>query len=125
MLQDLQDQRRSMTGQACPATASACFKAQTGAGIAALDIGHRYLHSASFYKNGEEAGAGIRASGVPRDELYVPSNLWPTDYDAPLRFLDRTLSRLGLGRLDAYLLHWPGTGPERRLKAADTLLLGV
>lgn len=75
----------------------------------ALRTGYRHIDAAHCYGNEKEVGEGIRASGVPRKEIFVTSKLWnnkhhPEDVEAACR---GTLSDLGLEYLDLYLVHWP------------------
>lgn len=76
---------------------------------AALESGYRSIDTASAYQNEEGVGRALRASGIPRDELFVTSKLWNSEqgYDNALRACDASLSRLGLDHLDLYLIHWP------------------
>lgn len=57
----------------------------------------------------EEIGAGIRKSGVPRDELFISSKIWPNFYhpDAVELACDKILTGMGLDYIDCLLLHWP------------------
>jgi 2,5-diketo-D-gluconate reductase A len=75
----------------------------------ALELGYRHIDTAQSY--GTEAGVGkaIAASGIPRAELYVTSKLSNGNHrpDDVRRSLDETLARLGLERLDLFLMHWP------------------
>ncbi|GAO04067.1 aldo/keto reductase [Anaeromyxobacter sp. PSR-1] len=77
--------------------------------LAALRLGYRLVDTARAYRNEEDVGAAIRESGVPRDEVFVTTKLWNSDhgYDSTLRACDESLRRLGLDRLDLYLIHWP------------------
>lgn len=90
----------------------------TAAVSAALEAGYRSIDTAAIYGNEEGVGRALAGSGIPRDELFVTSKLWISDhgYDAALRAYDSTLERLGLDRLDLYLIHWPapalGAYPE-------------
>ncbi|GLF98304.1 aldo/keto reductase [Streptomyces yaizuensis] len=76
---------------------------------AALAAGYRSVDTASAYRNETGTGRALARSGVPRDELFVTTKLWNTDqgYDATLRAFDVSLERLGLDRVDLYLVHWP------------------
>ena len=73
----------------------------------ALAIGYRHIDTASFYKNEEAVGRAIAASGIPREELFVTTKLWNTDQDDPHAAFDASLDRLGLEKVDLYLIHWP------------------
>jgi diketogulonate reductase-like aldo/keto reductase len=79
---------------------------------AALRSGYRSIDTASAYGNEEGVGRALRASGLPRDELFVTSKLWNSEqgHDNALRACEASLSRLGLDRLDLYLIHWPAPG---------------
>ncbi|QTX04039.1 aldo/keto reductase [Agromyces archimandritae] len=75
----------------------------------AIDAGYRHLDTAALYGNEAEVGEAVRTSGLPRDELFVTSKLWNDDhgYERALRAFDATMERIGLERLDLYLIHWP------------------
>lgn len=75
----------------------------------AIDAGYRLLDTATRYDNEAEVGAAVRASDVPRGELFVTSKLPGADhgYDAARRSYEGSLKRLGLDRLDLFLIHWP------------------
>ncbi len=81
----------------------------------ALEAGYRSIDTAKAYDNEVSVGKGIRASGLPRDEVFVTTKLWNADSrsgqvrEACLASLDR----LGLETLDLYLLHWPVPGKFR------------
>jgi 2,5-diketo-D-gluconate reductase A len=62
-----------------------------------------------MYQNEAGVGEAIRASGIPRDELFVTSKLNNGLHrpDDARRAFDETLSRLGLDRIDLFLIHWP------------------
>ena len=76
---------------------------------AALALGYRHLDTARAYGNERDVAAGIAASGVPRDQVFVTTKLWNSDhgYDETLRACDASLARLGVERVDLYLVHWP------------------
>jgi diketogulonate reductase-like aldo/keto reductase len=81
----------------------------------ALAAGYRHVDTARVYGNEADVGAAVRASGVPRAELFITTKLWNSDqgYDAALRGFDVSLSRLGLDYVDLYLIHWPVAGKRR------------
>ena len=75
----------------------------------ALEIGYRHFDGASAYGNEEGFGAAIRATAIPREELFVTTKLNNPDqgYDAALKGFDASMDRLGLDYVDLYLIHWP------------------
>lgn len=75
----------------------------------ALQAGYRHIDTAAIYKNEESVGAGIRASGVPREEIFVTTKLWNTDqgYESTLEAFETSRKKLGLDYVDLYLIHWP------------------
>jgi 2,5-diketo-D-gluconate reductase A len=76
---------------------------------AALGMGYRLVDGASIYGNEVGMGQGIRAAGLPRDEIFVTSKVWNDDqgYDRALHAVEESLDRLRLDRLDLCLIHWP------------------
>ena len=76
---------------------------------AALDAGYRHIDTAAMYANETEVGAGIRASGVPRDEIFITTKVWPTEAgDGPFqRSAEASLKRLKVEQVDLLLIHWP------------------
>ncbi len=80
----------------------------------AIRSGYRHVDTATMYDNEEAVGAGLRASGVPRDEIFLTTKVWPSDIaDGDLqRSVEASLKRLQVDRLDLALIHWPsGTIP--------------
>jgi len=76
---------------------------------AALKVGYRSVDTAAIYKNEEGVGRAIRASGVPREQVFVTTKVWNRDqgYDSTIRAFEESLSRLGMDYVDLYLIHWP------------------
>jgi diketogulonate reductase-like aldo/keto reductase len=78
----------------------------------ALRLGYRHVDTARIYGNEKDVGDGVRASGLPRSDVFVTTKLWNDDqgYDSALRAFDASLDRLGLEYVDLYLVHWPVAG---------------
>lgn len=75
----------------------------------ALAAGYRHVDTANAYFNEVAVGEAIKASGVPREELFVTSKLFPQSYpyERCAADIDATLERLGLDYLDLLLFHQP------------------
>ena len=73
----------------------------------ALSIGYRLIDTATMYGNEAPIGQGIRESGVPRDDIFLSTKLWPDDFNDPEAALEASLQRLGSAYVDMYLIHWP------------------
>jgi 2,5-diketo-D-gluconate reductase A len=80
---------------------------------AALDAGYRHIDTAAAYGNEREVGKAIKASGLPREEVFIVTKLWNGDqgYDATMVAFEQSAERLGVGQpgdyLDMYLIQWP------------------
>lgn len=75
----------------------------------ALGAGYRHLDTARMYDNEAAVGAGLKASGVARSDVFVTTKVWWTDL-APAdlqRSAEGSLTRLGLDHVDLLLIHWP------------------
>lgn len=86
----------------------------------ALARGYRLIDTAAAYLNERQVGEGIRRSGLARDQVFVTTKLWMTDYGAELtpHGLERSLGKLGMNYVDLYLLHWPVPSDFERTIAA-------
>lgn len=75
----------------------------------AMEAGFRYFDTASFYETERDLGKAIKESGLKRDELIIATKLWYEElgYKNAKEALARSLDRLGLDRVDVYLIHWP------------------
>ena len=75
----------------------------------ALECGYRHIDTAAMYENEAAVGEGLRASGVPRDQIWVTTKVWwDSIADGPLqRSAEASLERLGIDQLDLLLIHWP------------------
>jgi len=77
--------------------------------LEALKAGYRHIDTAAAYMNEQDVGRAIRDSGIPREEIWVTTKLWPQDYaaaDAPSG-IQLSLDNLGLDYIDLMLLHQP------------------
>jgi diketogulonate reductase-like aldo/keto reductase len=76
---------------------------------AALKLGYRHLDTAQMYGNEREVGAGMRRSGIRREDIFLTTKVWFTrlaagDFE---RSVDESLERLGLPWIDLLMIHWP------------------
>jgi diketogulonate reductase-like aldo/keto reductase len=76
----------------------------------ALELGYRHIDTAQAYFNEESVGHALRASGVPREEVFITTKFYPAQRD-PVAEAARSLRRLGVDQVDLYLVHWPLDGP--------------
>ncbi|HEV7956204.1 MAG: oxidoreductase [Microbacteriaceae bacterium] len=84
----------------------------------AIDAGYRHIDTASLYDNETGVGDGVRASGIPREDIFVTTKVWQDDhgYDSTLRAFEQSLARLRFDYLDLYLIHWPAPRQDRYLE---------
>lgn len=81
------------------ATKNACLDA--------LKMGYRHIDTAHAYQNERSVGEAVRESGIPREEIWVTSKLWPSEYGEgkTMEGIDKMLERLDIGYIDLLLLH--------------------
>ncbi|MFI1030526.1 aldo/keto reductase [Streptomyces sp. NPDC020951] len=74
---------------------------------AALDLGYRHIDTAAAYGNEREVGQAIRASAVPRDDIFIETKIWISDYgyDETLHGFDKSAAKLGVDQIDLLILH--------------------
>jgi 2,5-diketo-D-gluconate reductase A len=85
----------------------------------AVEVGYRLVDTAENYGNERGVGRGLRASGVPREELFVTTKFnkqWHS-VDGARRACEASLERLGLDYLDLLLVHWPNPAQDRYVDA--------
>jgi len=81
----------------------------------AIKTGYRHIDTASFYKNEENVGNGIREglkhTGLKRKDIFVTTKVWNTEqgYENTLNAFSNSLQRLNMDYVDLYLIHWPVT----------------
>jgi diketogulonate reductase-like aldo/keto reductase len=81
---------------------------ETTAAVAeALRVGYRHIDTAAAYFNEREVGEAIAASGIPRDELFIETKVWISDfgYEETLHAFEKSAGKLGVDRLDLFILH--------------------
>ncbi len=75
----------------------------------ALSVGYRMIDTAQAYHNEEGVGAAVKKSGIARDELFLVSKVWISNYgfDKAKASIDESLRKLGTDYIDLMLLHQP------------------
>lgn len=88
----------------------------------ALEAGYRHIDTARIYGNERDVGEGIRASGIPRREVFITTKVWNDDqgFDSTLKACEDSLRRLNTDYIDLYLIHWPV--PAKRLETWKALI---
>lgn len=97
-------------------TGETCFHSITSA----LNSGVRLIDTAYMYHNEEEIGRAIKASDVPREEIFITTKIYPTQYDDPEAAIDMALDKLDVEYIDLMLLHHPGTNDVKAYQAMET-----
>lgn len=87
--------------------------------VAELQSGGRLIDTAYMYHNEESVGEGIRQSGVPREEIFVETKLYPNQYADAENAIDEALEKLDVDYIDLMLLHHPGTNDVEAYKAME------
>jgi diketogulonate reductase-like aldo/keto reductase len=98
----------------------------------ALELGYRHIDTAQAYGNESSVGQGLRESGVPREDVFITTKFFPKQQRDPAAELELSLQRLGVDKVDLYIVHWPEGGPtwawpgmERAHEAGLTRSIGV
>jgi len=80
----------------------------------ALELGYRHVDTAAAYYNEAGVGAALRASGLPREQVFVTTKLRNGDqgFEQALRAFEDSRRALGVDRVDLYLVHWPVPGKD-------------
>ena len=87
-------------------TGDTCVESVT----AALSSGVRLIDTAYMYHNEESVGEAVRNSGIPREEIFVITKLYPNQFSDPEAAIEAALDKLDIEYIDMMLLHHPGTG---------------
>ena len=92
--------------------------------LEALKAGYRLLDTAAVYGNEAGVGRAIKASGIPREEIFVTTKLWiqrGNGYENTKKALENSLTRLGLDYVDLYLMHQPFGDVHEQWRAMEDL----
>jgi len=78
----------------------------------ALDVGYRHFDTATVYQNEAFLGRTLEESGVAREDLFLTTKCWISDFgrESTRAALETSLSKLKTDYVDLYLLHWPEDG---------------
>lgn len=101
----------SLTGQVCLDSVGA-----------ALASGVRLIDTAYMYGNEAEVGRAVRESGVSREEVFVTTKLYPSQFSEAEAAIEEALGKMDLGYIDLMLLHHPGTGDVEAYRAMERAL---
>ncbi|KAJ6119898.1 oxidoreductase [Penicillium sp. IBT 18751x] len=93
--------------------------------LEAFKAGYRHIDSAAAYRNEEGCGNAIRASGIPRNQIFFTSKVFDISYDAAKAQVDKSLALSKLEYIDLMLLHKPMGGSENRKGAWKALVEAV
>lgn len=117
MIQALTDCTMLSNGVQMPWLGFGVYKVEEGEEVetsvkTALQVGYRSIDTAALYANEAGVGKAIKASGVPRNDLFVTSKVWNDrqGYESTLAAFEESRQKLDLDVLDLYLIHWPVTG---------------
>jgi diketogulonate reductase-like aldo/keto reductase len=101
-------------GVQLPQVGLGVWQAEEGAEVeravtAALETGYRLIDTAAIYGNEAGVGRAIKASGIPREEIFITTKLWNAHhaFDDALRAFDDSVAKLDCDYVDLYLIHWP------------------
>ncbi|WP_066687933.1 aldo/keto reductase [Christensenella intestinihominis] len=86
---------------------------------ALLEAGGRLIDTAYMYHNEESVGRAVRESGVPREEVFVTTKLYPSQFANAQEAIDEALGKLDVEYIDLMLLHHPGDNDVEAYKAME------
>ncbi|KZT59077.1 Aldo/keto reductase [Calocera cornea HHB12733] len=91
---------------------------------AAFKAGYRHIDSAQIYRNEDQVGEAFRASGLPREEVFITTKVASRNqgHAKALASVDESLKKLGLDYVDLFLIHDPLAGKTKRLETYKALL---
>lgn len=91
--------------------------------MALLENGGRLIDTAYMYGNEEAVGEGVRRAmaeyGIPREEIFVITKIYPSQFEDPEAAIDMALEKLDIGYIDMLLLHHPGSNDVKAYQAME------
>ena len=91
--------------------------------MALLENGGRLIDTAYMYGNEEAVGEGVRRGmeeyGIPREDIFVITKIYPNQFSDPEAAIDMALEKLDIGYIDMLLLHHPGAGDVNAYKVME------
>lgn len=87
--------------------------------LSALASGVRLIDTAYMYHNEEDIGRTIKDSGINREEIFITTKIYPTQFNNPEAAIDMALEKLNLEYIDLLLLHHPGTNDMQAYKVME------
>lgn len=78
--------------------------------MALLEAGGRLIDTAYMYHNEASVGRAVRESGIPREEIFVITKLYPSQFGNPEAAIEEAIEKMDIGYIDMMLLHHPGEG---------------
>jgi 2,5-diketo-D-gluconate reductase A len=90
----------------------------------ALRVGYRHIDTAQGYNNEQGVGEAVRNAGLPRDSIFITTKVHNDSHgrQEALEALERSLERLGLERVDLYLVHWPQPSLDKYVETWEGLI---
>ena len=79
----------------------------------------RLIDTAYMYHNEASVGRAVRESGVPREEIFVITKLYPSQFADAEEAIDQALEKMDIGYIDLMLLHHPGEGDVEAYRAME------
>ena len=89
----------------------------------AISVGYRSIDTAAMYYNEKAVGEAVRASVVPREDLFITTKIFDSCYsrEDTLRSVDHSIKHLGLDFIDLMLIHWPVGNPTVMWRTLEEL----
>lgn len=84
-----------------------------------LEAGGRLIDTAYMYHNEGAVGKAVRESGIPREEIFVTTKIYPSQFDNAAGAIDEALEKMDMEYIDLMLLHHPGDGDVEAYKAME------